>query len=71
MWICQIAIRINILFFPFQDEKVVKGGKYKADGEYYPKILFLDSNAELLEDEWNHGTVHSHVKHYYGDGAER
>jgi len=52
------------------DEKLVKSEKYKADGEYYPKILFLDSNGELLADEWNHGTVHSHVTHYYGDGAE-
>ena len=29
-------------FCEFQDDEVVKESeKYKADGEYYPKILFL------------------------------
>jgi thiol-disulfide isomerase/thioredoxin len=52
------------------DEKLVKGEKYKSDGEYYPKILFLESDGELMTKEWNHGTPHKHVLHYYGDGEE-
>ena len=23
-----------------------------------------------MTDEWNHGTPHAHVLHYYGDGEE-
>jgi len=51
-------------------EDVVKGDKYKADGEYYPKILFLDYMGEHIKEEWNHGTKHQHVLHYYGEGLE-
>jgi len=52
------------------DEIVKESEKYKADGEYYPKILFLDSDGDLLEEEINYGTKHKHVLHYYGGGKE-
>jgi len=59
----------KFVFVITDEDEYVKGEKYKADGEYYPKILFLDSNADLL-DEHNEGTPHKHVVHYYGGGAE-
>ena len=37
-----LPIWMSITFF--QEDEYVKGEKYKADGEYYPKILFLGKN---------------------------
>ncbi|XP_065649943.1 uncharacterized protein LOC100207796 isoform X3 [Hydra vulgaris] len=51
-------------------EEVVKAEKYKADGEYYPKVIFLDEEGEHYKGEWNHGTKHPHVLHYYDSGVE-
>ena len=32
---------------------------------------FVDEEGEHYSQEFNHGTKHTHVLHYYGDGAER
>ncbi|XP_066927374.1 uncharacterized protein [Clytia hemisphaerica] len=53
-----------------EDDIVKESDKYRADGEYYPKILFIDSDGDLIEEELNYGTKHKHVLHYYGSGKE-
>ncbi|XP_065071390.1 uncharacterized protein LOC135696049 [Rhopilema esculentum] len=52
------------------EERVVKKKDFDIDGEYYPKIVFLDNNGEILKDHWNLETEHKHVKFYYGEPEE-
>lgn len=64
------ADKDKFVFILTDDETYTKSDQYKADGEYYPKILFLSPDGNVVEEEYNEGTKHEHVKHYYGDGAE-
>eukprot|EP00112_Aurelia_sp_Birch-Aquarium-sp1_P009305 Seg2052.5 transcript_id=Seg2052.5/GoldUCD/mRNA.D3Y31 product="Thioredoxin domain-containing protein 12" protein_id=Seg2052.5/GoldUCD/D3Y31 len=60
----------NFVMVNTEEEHVVKRKEFDIDGEYYPKIVFLDNNGEVLKEHWNHGTEHKHVKYYYGEPDE-
>ncbi|KXJ15023.1 Thioredoxin domain-containing protein 12 [Exaiptasia diaphana] len=47
-----------------------EGKEFTPDGDYVPRILFLDPSGKVMSGFWNEGTNYKHVKYYYQDGDE-
>lgn len=53
-----------------EDEEEPKGSQFVVDGEYIPRVLFLNPEGKVVDDIWNEGTKHPHVKYYYSGPQE-
>ncbi|KAJ7378801.1 Thioredoxin domain-containing protein 12 [Desmophyllum pertusum] len=53
-----------------EDEEEPKGSQFVVDGEYIPRVLFLNPEGKVVEEIWNEGTKHPHVKYYYSSPQE-
>ncbi|XP_001639665.2 uncharacterized protein LOC5519795 isoform X2 [Nematostella vectensis] len=58
-------VMVNVI-----DDEEPKDKQLQPDGQYVPRVLFLDSNGKVLDEFWNEGTDYKHVKHYYQNGDE-
>lgn len=53
-----------------EDEEEPKGSQFVVDGEYIPRVLFLNPEGKVIEAIWNEGTKHPQVKYYYSSAQE-
>lgn len=53
-----------------EDEEEPKGSQFVVDGEYIPRVLFLNPEGKVIDEIWNEGTKHPHVKYYYSSPQE-
>ncbi|CAH3198266.1 unnamed protein product [Porites evermanni] len=53
-----------------EDEEEPKGSQFIVDGEYIPRVLFLNPEGKVIDEIWNEGTKHPHVKYYYSGPQE-
>ncbi|XP_015754777.1 PREDICTED: protein disulfide-isomerase A5-like [Acropora digitifera] len=53
-----------------EDEEEPKGSQFVVDGEYIPRVLFLSPEGKVMDEIWNEGTKHPHVKYYYSTPQE-
>lgn len=53
-----------------EDEEEPKGSQFIVDGEYIPRVLFMNPEGKVIDEIWNEGTKHPHVKYYYSTPQE-